>query len=176
MPYAVTMAVDLKSAKLLEAIRLDLAQNGISVEYARLNQRPHLTIAIYGDALDPTYLISSLRRRREEFKRCPLKIPAIGTFSSAIGSVCAFPVASFSILSLHASVVQHCSEHLHPHYRAGEWMPHITIAKEIACSASLISAFGRAIDDWSPIEAELVQLSVIRFRPVTVLWENDLTQ
>jgi hypothetical protein len=58
---------------------------------------------------------------------------------------------------------------LSDHYRPGRWVPHVTLAKDLAEPSQAL----RAVKNFNlPIPATLGEVNLIHFRPPQVLWRS----
>jgi 2'-5' RNA ligase len=56
---------------------------------------------------------------------------------------------------------------LRDHYRAGRWVPHVTLAKDLSTPSAALAAVQ---DMQLPLHATLNEVQLIQFRPARVLW------
>jgi 2'-5' RNA ligase len=97
---------------------------------------------------------------------------ALGLFPGPPGVLFLAPAPTPALLDIHAALIASLpAAGLHPHYRAGAWMPHVTLAEGVGDPAAAVRALDRAA---LPLAAVLDRLEVVRFRPVTVLARRPL--
>lgn len=163
MPLAITLRVDASCAA-----RVAVMQAAIG---ARPEYPPHVTLAVVPDeALAPAALAAV-----ETLAAGPplyVSLCAVGLFAGPPGVLFLAPAPTASLLDIHAAIIASLpASALHPHYHAGAWMPHVTLAEGVARPAAAL----RALDLASlPMAGVLDRLDVVRFRPVTVLASRPL--
>ncbi|WP_426956455.1 2'-5' RNA ligase family protein [Muricoccus radiodurans] len=100
----------------------------------------------------------------------PLLIAGLGVFPGGPPVVWAAPAVTVRLLSLHDSLCTALAPFpVHPHYRPGSWVPHVTLSQAGVTTAA--RAVEIAMSAWDgPIEGRLDRVELVRFRPVSVLW------
>lgn len=163
MPLAITLRVDASCAGRVAMMQ---AAIGTAPDYP-----PHITLAMVPDeGLVPAALAAA-----EALAVRPLlsvSLCAIGRFPGPAGALFLAPVPTAALLDIQAAAIAFLpASALHPHYRVGAWMPHVTLAKEIAQPAAALRALDLAA---LPMAGLLDRVDVVRFRPVTVLASRPL--
>ncbi len=144
MPIAVTLDLDADAASRIEPLWDALERDATLPTTRRLGVRPHLSLAVY-DSLDPAALLARL---------------------DFLG-----PVADRVLLDLHGAFHHEfadCVDRCIAHYRPLHWVPHLTLAQDVA-AAALPQAVGRLADPMTPFAGTLDVLSVVRYLPVEPL-------
>ena len=164
MPYAITLRLDAAAATRVAALWRTLAERGISDDSIRLGYGPHVTLAILPDAADHEQLVSVAAGLVPCLRPIHVVFSHLGLFPGACSVLFLAPAASATLLERHAEVLAALAgAPVDPHYRAGQWVPHVTLAKDVVNPAAAILALGGA---GLPIPAILDTLEVVRFRPV----------
>jgi 2'-5' RNA ligase len=175
MPYAAELALDPQAA----AIAVEQMQHlercpGIETPHS-LGAVPHLSLAVW-EGIEP----DALRPRLEAFagRLAPptLRLAGLGLFGGPSAVLFLLPVPTPALLACHAdfhAAFADLDEQCWPYYRPGQWVPHVTLAGGL--DATAIGAAASAVTPgWMPIEASLVSLGLIRFRPVETLYRLKL--
>ncbi|MBI3948251.1 MAG: 2'-5' RNA ligase family protein [Armatimonadetes bacterium] len=167
MGYAVEVYFDPQAEARVRLLWQRLADQGISSPLSAAGSRPHVSLAVF-ERGDPV-------RLREELAalvpRCPplsLLFSSVGAFPTQEGVVFLAPVVTPGLLEVHRRFhgqLQEAGIRSLEHYRPGRWVPHCTVATNLApaqtalamevCVAS--SAFG---------PATLTEIGLVEFRPV----------
>jgi 2'-5' RNA ligase len=167
MPLAITLRLDAVSAASIGDIWRDLAAEQIDADCHQLGYPAHITLAICPDEVSTDRLLPVIAKTVRQWRVLPVTIDGIGIFPGATSTVWAAPVVSVALLAMHANLAEAMSGlPVHPHYRADRWMPHVTLTGPIADPALALKVL---LPRWRPIAGTLVQLDVVRFRPVEVL-------
>jgi hypothetical protein len=103
----------------------------------------------------------------------PIKLSALGIFSSPSVAIWVAPVVTPELLGRHAAL-QGALPEMEPqaHYRTGAWMPHVTLSGPLTNPEMALGAF---LPVWQPLTGLLNRLELVRFRPVEVLQSHDLS-
>ncbi len=158
MPYAITLCLDDPAP--IQAMLDLLAAEGIADDVLRLGYHPHVTLGLYPDDAEESALQARLGALRGP--AVELVVPALGVFPGAPSVLYAAPCPSAALLALHAA----CAS-LHPHYRPGSWMPHITLSEAVG-------DIGPALAAWRPFRTLCSTVELVRFRPVEILAARTL--
>jgi 2'-5' RNA ligase len=92
-----------------------------------LGYQPHLTLAVY-DELAVEAASAALDRVFDNVDRMPVTLTGFSTFGAGSGVCYAALAPSPDLMRLHATIVVAIGEICRPHYRAGRWTPHCTLA------------------------------------------------
>lgn len=172
MPYAITAALDAVAADRVGALWQALAAAGLSDDALRLGYRPHITLAICPDTTPEAALLDAVARVAPAHSALPVRLASLGVFATDPAVVFLAAVVTRPLLALHAAVLAALAGlALHPHYRAAAWVPHVTLAKDLASAAEAIAALP-APD--LPIAGSLARLELVHFRPVRLLATHAL--
>lgn len=174
MPYAVTLRLDAEPAAAVEAVWSALGERGVSNSMRRLAYPPHVTLIVCDDAVDASALTDAVRRLVPEWRSLTLACPALAVFSDQPATLFVIATPTEALLRMQASLCGVVpADRLHPHYRPGTWLPHITVADDLP-AARIASAMSLAGAAFRPFAAPLSQVDLLRFRPVKLLWNARL--
>jgi 2'-5' RNA ligase len=172
MAYAITLRLDTTAAVLVEAMWQVLASRGVSDEALRLHYPPHLTLAVLADTADPEYLLAAARQCAARWRELPTTFASLGLFQGTPATLFLAPVVTADLLARHAALLTALTgEPVDPHYQIGQFVPHVTLAKDVVDPAAAVAALGRLP---MPITAVLDRSDVVRFRPVEILESHTL--
>ncbi|HEY1935181.1 MAG TPA: 2'-5' RNA ligase family protein [Acetobacteraceae bacterium] len=172
MPYAITLRLDAVSAGRVRALWDALSAAGFTNGAAALGYAPHLTLAILPDSVDAADLIASVRRATTVWRALPLHLAALAVFAGEPATLWLSPKVDEPLLRHHAALCAALPP-LHHHYRPETWMPHVTLADDLAASAAG-AAIDVAANHFDPFAATLDAIDVLRFRPIDLLWQARL--
>jgi 2'-5' RNA ligase len=173
MPFAITLCLDPNSAAFIEHLWQSLAAQGIDTDRHALGYTPHITLAIYPDDASPDALQTALEHITAAWQRTAVTLSAIGVFPGPTSILWAAPVVTDDLLRIQASVCDALPDlPVHPHYRPGIWMPHITLTGAVTDPGRALAAL---LPHWRPVTGMLVRSDLVRFRPVQVLRTHALT-
>jgi 2'-5' RNA ligase len=171
MPYAITLGLDEVGARHVVAMWRTLASHSVSDDAIQLGYPPHLTIAVFSDDADRTRLLMAARDVMTR-PRLPITLVSLGLFPGASATIFLAPVVTPALLAMHTEIVTSLEgEPVEPHYQAGHWVPHVTLAKDLTQPAAAIAALDSLL---LPIDTVLDRVEVLRFRPVEVLASHKL--
>ena len=169
MPYAVTLRLDAAAAARVEAMRRALAVQTGDDDALRLGYAPHVTLAVLPDSAPAGTVEDTVFRVAGDWDALPLVLAGLGVFPGAPPVIWAAPVVTERLLARHGAL--HAALALfpvHPHYRPGAWVPHVTLSQQGRSSAG--QAIESAASAWNgPIEGRLDRLDLVEFLPVNVL-------
>jgi 2'-5' RNA ligase len=169
MPFAVTLRFDAVSAASIE----DLARAVRGADGDCDGYAPHITLAIYPDDVCVDRLRSAFADVTAGWRVQSVRLGAIGVFPGPLSIVWAAPVVTVSLLALHASVIEALPEvPAHPHYRVGDWVPHVTLADAVSWPDDVLA---EVVARWRPVSGVLAVAELVRFHPVEVLLSHALT-
>ena len=172
MAYAITLRLDADAAASVVAMWRALASRGVSDEALRLSYPPHLTLAVLPDAADPDRLRDATRQCAAGWRGLKISLASLGVFPGSPATLFLAPVVTHELLERHASLLTALAgEPVDPHYRIGHFVPHVTLAGDLADPAAAIAV----LDPFRlPLAAVLDAADVVRFRPVRVLTSHRL--
>jgi 2'-5' RNA ligase len=172
MGYAITLRLDAAAATVVEAMWQALASRGVSDEALQLRYPPHLTLAILADSADPQLLVAAARQCAAQWPKLPSIFASLGLFRGTPSTIFLAPIVTSELLGRHAALVSLLAgEPVDPYYAVGQFVPHVTLASDLADSAAAVAALGLSP---LPITSLLDRLDVVRFRPVEVLESHSL--
>jgi 2'-5' RNA ligase len=168
--YAVELYFDAEQTGRITALTEVVYQTCGGADLIGVGFRPHISLAGY-EQIDEQALATVLEQLAKRSPPLPIKLDAIGVFPTSQGVVYLAPVVTAQLLLLHAdySAQADATGHLsHPYYRPGAWIPHCTVAHDLApeqvgeavrlCLQSRVFGSGR-----------LVETAIIEHRPVRTL-------
>jgi 2'-5' RNA ligase len=156
MPLAVTLPLDPAAAARLGRIRQALG-------LPELEHPPHLTLSVLPEDAERPGLELAVFGVAVGWGTLPLVLAGLGLFPGEAPVIWAAPVPTAPLLALHAAMNASLARFgVHPHYRPGAWVPHVTLGE------------GRHLGDASlawhgPIEARLERVELVAFPPPAVL-------
>ena len=167
MPYAFELALDPETAAVVQRVWRELADAGI--EYmAASGARPHVTLGIW-EALDHEGAEAELKRFATETPPVSLTLASVGLFPGV--AVFLAPTVTAELLELHAGFHRRFGDlgrASWDHYRPGIWVPHCTLAMELPPDR-FSEALAIAARMPLPLEARLIEVGIVEFRPVKEL-------
>jgi 2'-5' RNA ligase len=168
MPYAVTLLLDGGAAAHIRQMWRALAEQAGADDTIRLGYVPHVSLAVLPDEVPISEVEETVSRAVEGWIPLSMVLAGFGVFPGIPPVIWAAPVVTAGLLARHASL---CADlmpfGIHPHYRPGYWVPHVTLSQEGPSSARAVEVLTSIWD--GPITARLQSVDLIRFRPVTVL-------
>lgn len=172
MPFAITLPFERDSAVCLEDMWRTLAEQNIDCDRHQLGYAPHITLAIYPDETSAERLASALEQIAPTCAALSVTLAGFGIFPGATSILWAAPVVTAELLACHAALHAALSDlEVHPHYRPGFWVPHITLSGAIPDPARALTALTPL---WRPLTGVLPRLELVRFRPVEALKSQTL--
>lgn len=176
MPFAVTLRLDAAAATQVEALWSALAERGISNSARRLAYPPHVTLAVYEEKAKQAALADAVQRAAAKWRRVRVICPALGVFPDPPAALFLIATSTEALLRMQAELCEALPrEHLHPHYRPGTWLPHVTVADDLPLMR-VPAAMAAAGAVFRPVTVTLEQADLVRFRPVRLLWQAPLEE
>ena len=175
MAYAVELILSADSAARVVKLWEELAKKSISSVMIDVGGRPHISLAVFED-LAPSVLQGDLSRFAEMTRPLSLALWSAGVFSGSKGVVFLAPVVTQDLLEAHERVHTFLEDkgiECHEYYRPGRWVPHCTVATEVA-----LDKVGAAVelcmqsDVFGAVTLDAV--SLIEFRPVREIYTFPL--
>jgi 2'-5' RNA ligase len=176
MAYAVEMLFDDDTNAIIMEMWQELKNSKISSYMIRSKSKPHITLSIF-DSVDLNELNQRVEKFSEITSACPIKFDSIGVFPDDTGVVYLQPVVSPELLNIHRSfnlMTNEFDEFKWTHYLPGNWVPHCSMALNIT-KEKVLQAVSCLLEKFSPFEAQIQSLAVIRFPPIEHLKMYDLS-
>jgi 2'-5' RNA ligase len=171
MPVAVTLDLDPVAASRIEPLWDALERDTALPTTRRLGVRPHLSLAVY-EELDPAALLARLDRFAQTLEPVAVSLASIGFFvDGPRATIFLGPVPDRVLLDLHGAFHHEfadCVDRCIAHYRPLNWVPHLTLAQDVAAD-SLPQAVARLAAPMAAFSGTLDVLSVVRYLPVEPL-------
>ncbi|MGG5821555.1 2'-5' RNA ligase family protein [Falsiroseomonas sp. HW251] len=170
MPVAVTLRLDDAAAARIESLRLAARDPADPPHHG---YPAHLTLAVLADDALPA-VEATLPRIIAPWRRLPLTIAGLGVFPMPTPVLWAAPVVTPPLLAAQEALCTALAGFaLDPHYRPGDWVPHVTLQQ--GGSSSATAALGRASSVWDgPISGWLDRVELVSFHPVRVVGSHGL--
>ena len=172
MPYAITLLLDNQSAEKIYAMYKVLSDLKISHDQINLGYPPHLTLATLDDKADVQEIVDNVSYIAGDWRSCSVNLVGFGLFPGMPSTLWVCPAMTAELFQRHAALCAVLpASLLKDYYRPNRWIPHVTLAKDLAkSSAALI-----AVQDLGlPIKATFVEINLVQFRPPNVLWRLPL--
>jgi 2'-5' RNA ligase len=141
----------------------------------RLGDVLHLTFGIY-DRLALDRILPQLDEFAAALRPFELRLASTGMFSGAQPVLYLAPVVTPELLSLHTRFHELLADQrpsCWSDYLPGAWVPHVTLALNLT-PALLPTAISGVTERFRPLDADLVALRVVRFRPVELIHHRSL--
>lgn len=168
MPHAVTLPLDAAAAERIRCLWRALAGQAGSDDALRLGYPPHLTLAVLPDEAPVAAIEAAVSRAVEGWTALSTVLAGFGVFPGTPAVVWAAPVVTEALLARHAALCAAVAPlGLHPHYRPGQWVPHVTLSQAAAAPARAIEVVAARWE--GPIPVRLGRVELVRFPPVTIL-------
>jgi len=174
MPYAITLQMNVEASSKIQDLYELLADKGISNDQKNLGYPPHITLAVVDD-IEQSHAKDVLEKLAQKWRAFPIQLTEIGNFHG-IPATIFIHVAKAPLLHTYQSLLCHQipTQSLNPHYKADQWIPHLTLAKDILDQDALKEATQSVRAVWKPLNATLNDMALIYFRPVQILWQASL--
>jgi 2'-5' RNA ligase len=167
MPLAITLRFDPNTALAVARLWDALASTGIDSDRNSLGYTAHVTLAIYPDERQVDRLRFAVSRFGDEWQSLPLGLSGLGVFPGPPAILFAMPVVTAGLLDRQAAIVAALPDvPVHPHYRPGHWVPHVTLSGPLRYPEAALAAI---LPLWRPVEGTLAGIDLVRFRPVEIL-------
>jgi 2'-5' RNA ligase len=171
MPWAVTARLDPAGAARVSGMWDALA----ALEYSTLPDLgyvPHITLAVLDD--DASGLAEAVRHVTAAWRVMPVSFAGIGVFPGPPAAVWLAPVPDGTLLAAQRVLCAALpGALLHPHYRPGAWVPHVTLGEDLTAEQAG-GAVSCLMQGWQPLATVLDRVDLVRFRPVSVTWHRAL--
>jgi 2'-5' RNA ligase len=164
MAFAVSLLFDPETAAAISARWDLLAATGVSRSMLDLGYKPHVTLAVY-DELIVDRMIAALDGVFEHVDQLAVTLTDVTTFGSGSGVCYAALAPSPELMRLHATILGAIGEGCRPHYKAGSWTPHCTLATDIP-DADMGNVKAILDRDWRPLVGQFETAELVEFAPV----------
>jgi hypothetical protein len=134
MPYAIVLFLDKESEQVIRRAWEALAAAGISSYLLESGQRPHVTFAVC-EEIDWTLCEARLERAAQDLPPFRALLTSLGAFPADRASIFLAATVTRELLDLHERIHAHFESSRArpwPLYLPGHWIPHVTLAMEIA--------------------------------------------
>jgi 2'-5' RNA ligase len=173
--YAVQLYFDQKMEDDFFIFRESLYKLGINPVLGKLDDRPHVSLGVFGDVdIDRVVEITSTFARL--CTQLPAQLDAFGAFPTSSNVLYLLPVPSQPLLKLHTQyheILQKEKILSSNYYLPGQWVPHCTLEFELS-DEQFNLAFQLCKKHFSPIHGTFASIGVIAFRPIIYLTEFSL--
>ncbi len=163
MAFAVSLLLDADVSEVVAAHWQRLADAGLSRSMLDLGYQPHVTLAVF-DHLDAKRAAVALDEVFSSVARFAVTLTGIARFGPGSGVVYAALAPSPGLLDLHAMVLAAIGDKCRPHYQAGHWTPHCTLATNL--SDADVERTQRLLAEGWPLAGAFVAADFVEFRPV----------
>src|SRR3954453_19525758 len=164
MAYAVSLLFNPEMTDAVSARWRRLADTGLSRSMLDLGYPPHVTLAAF-DHLNLDVAAAALDGIFKDFARLNVTLSGITTFGAGSGVCYAALAPSPDLIRLHAGVLDALGETCRPHYQAGRWTPHCTMAVDLS-DAGMDRAKDLLELDWRPLTGTFEIADLVEFVPV----------
>jgi 2'-5' RNA ligase len=165
MPYAIEMSFDPATDAVVRGAFAEMKRRALG--YDLTPSRPHVTLAVASDTIDEPTLAAELRAFAAKRAPVPVRLAYVSTFPGGVVYLAPFVTPALLELhrALHARVPDLPPAAISHDYRPGAWTPHCTLAHDLR-SDEIDTAVRVATSLPLPIDAALVRVSLVRYRPV----------
>ena len=128
---AITLRFDPDTALAVARLWDALASTGTGGDRKALGYTAHVTLAIYPDETQVEPRQSAVSRFGDEWQSLPVGISGFGVFPGPAAILFAMPVVTAALLDRQTALMAALPDlPVHPHYRPGHWVPHVTLTGE----------------------------------------------
>lgn len=151
-----------------------LAEQAGADDAIRLGYAPHLTLAVLPDTAPAAEIENAAFHVAENWAPFSVVLAGLGVFPGTPPVIWAAPAVTGGLLASHAALLESLAPFtVHPHYRPGNWVPHVTLSQKGPPSAArAVEVLASAWD--GPICARLERVELVRFLPVKILRSQAL--
>jgi 2'-5' RNA ligase len=167
MGYAVELYFDSQTEHAVRALRGLLLKQGILPTLQRLDDRPHVSLAVLPNA-DPKLLISVTKEHAAETGLFGFQLSAIGMFPTDQNVLFLSPVRTEQLSNCHLEFhrrLAECGLTPLPYYLPENWVPHCSVEMNIPDEQ-----FAKAVEtckrQFEPLHGRFEEIGVIEFRPI----------
>jgi len=173
--YAVELYFDAQTEKDILDFRESIYQSGVTPVLGKLNDRPHISLAVFGQH-DPKMLVDLSAEFSPQKSHIPIRLEAVGAFPTDSNVVFLLPAPSFELLQIHRDfhkILEKEKVHSSNYYLPDRWVPHCTIESGLS-DDQFDLAVTLCKRHFTPIGGCLTAVGVIAFRPLDYLAEFPL--
>ena len=164
MAFAVSLLFNSQISSAISARWKLLADAGISSSMLDLKYPPHVTLGVY-DELAMDAAVAALDRVFHNVDQIAVTLAGLSTFGSGSGVCYAALAPSPDLIRLHATAIAAIGETCRPHYQAGRWTPHCTLATGMT-DAEIDRARSLLEQDWRSLAGTFELADLVEFAPV----------
>lgn len=175
--YAIELFFDAATEKDILAFRDSIYQAGVTPVLGSLNDRPHISLAVFGRQ-DAQHLTRIAERFARHCPPLPVSLSAVGSFPTDSNVVFLLPVPDSNLLKVHRKlhqILQEESINSSQYYLPGQWVPHCTLESDLN-DDQLHLALKLCQKKFKPLSGCLTAVGVIAFRPLDYLAEFSLAK
>jgi 2'-5' RNA ligase len=165
MAYAVSLLFNAGVADVISGHWRKLADAEISSSMLDVGFSPHVTLTVY-DTLRADVATAALDRVFESVDQMAVTLTGVTTFGAGSGVLYAALSPSRDLMRLQAIVAAAVDEACRPHYKAGGWTPHCTLATGLD-DTNLDRAKTVLEGDWRLLTGVFEAAALVEFTPVT---------
>ena len=165
MTHAVTLRLDDGAAGRVSLLRQALMRTGGGSAVAP-NYPPHVTLALLPDGVAEP----AVRTAVAGWEALPVSLAGLAVFPGVPPVVWAVPVVTEALLARHAALTEALAPcPVHPYYRVGAWVPHVTLS--LAGGLDAGAAIGVAAEAWTgPVGGWLDRVELVELAPLRLAW------
>ncbi len=167
MAFSVNLFLDEKATRQIQALWDRLAERQLALHMRSTVDRPHVTLAIFDELNVPAAQLAMVRYA-QDLTVIPIRMPSLGVFPGPHGSIYLAVTVTETLLDLHAGLhrsLERFGARPWAIYRPGLWMPHCTLAMDLATEA-VPPAVAACLEGWQPVEAVLEEIGISQFQPL----------
>lgn len=167
MPYSVIATLDSNLGVAVEKMWETLASIGIASEGEVQGNHPHITLGVYNVANKCVAASKAIRDLAAVRQGANVTLSGYGIFPGERCTLWAVPIVTRELLALHRELHGSVTSD-DPHYAPDRWVPHVTLARELA-AATAIAGLDALAPAWQGPHGTLARIELISFVPVVVL-------
>jgi 2'-5' RNA ligase len=164
MAFAVTLLFDSETAAAIAARWELLAAAGVSRSMLDLGYPPHVTLVVH-DGSVVAGAAAALDRVFAQVDRMAVTLTGVTTFGPGSGVCYAALAPSPDLMRLHARTLGAIGDGCRPHYQAGCWTPHCTLATDMS-DPEMERANAILDTHWRPLQGFFERAELVEFVPV----------
>jgi len=167
MPFAVELYMGDPAATAVRQLWQSLVQEGIPSQPLALGARPHIFLCVY-ESLDSPLVAKKLGIFARQFEPLSFVLENVDTFPASNGVVFLAPRLSEGLIEAHRRFHKEFDGYratASPYYLPKNWQPHCTVAEDLS-SKQVSHAIEICRKTHLPIRGQLVQIGLIKFRPI----------
>jgi len=167
MPFAVEFYMGDPAATAVRQLWQSLVQEDIPSQPLALGARPHISLCVY-ESLDSPLVAKKLGIFARQFEPLSFVLENVDTFPASNGVVFLAPRLSEGLIEAHRRFHKEFDGYratASPYYLPKNWQPHCTVAEDLS-SKQVSHAIEICRKTHLPIRGQLVQIGLIKFRPI----------